>query len=463
MADRTLPGKNFKSNSLAASSNTPIVGRTTAMASLQQQANKQQAHLAVATPAPAFPKLKAFLSSYIWPWIKSYFHNIFKRKYRPYPNYLNSPHDNGIYDLRPSKPNRPIRIGIAGDWGTGTFESYEIGRAMKALKPDYTIHLGDVYYVGDQPEVDENFLGVQIGLYTPIKWPTGEIGEFALIGNHEMYGGGEPPPPPKPGEPAFLSLRRTRPIPTMRGEPYFTSILPTMRTGTGQHQKASFFALETDHWRIIALDTGYNSVGLPILGAIPGINKIPFVGANCRLEDSLIRWLRDIVDPRNKRKPTLILSHHQYFTAFKEDTSTVPADQLSEFFHDQEVIWIWAHEHRLAIYDKYCLPNQKIVAYGRCLGNGGMPCGKDDPIGPAPLQYYDKRFDYPLDDKSCAGWNGFLDLSLDGPNMHLRYLDVQNNLLYTESFAGTPGGGIHLTAHAVGPDPLPYRAPDLLN
>ena len=431
MAHRPIPGKNFKSNSLAKSSNTAVLGRTTAYASLQQQANRQQAHLPPVDRPPEYPKLKAFLSSYVGPWVKNYLRNIFKKKYSPYPNYLDSPGDTGVYPLRPSEPGKPIRLAIAGDWGTGTFESYEIGCAMKALDSDYTIHLGDVYYVGDPPEVDENFLGIPIGIYSAIKWPTGKLGEFTLIGNHEMYGG---------------------------GEPYFTTMLPAMRTGAGQPQKASFFALETDHWRILALDTGYNSVGLPILGAIPWVKNLSFVGANCRLEDDLIHWLRTTVNPRQNRKPTLILSHHQYYTAFKEDISAVPAQQLTEFFDDQEVIWIWAHEHRLAIYDKYA-PNGKLTAYGRCLGNGGMPCETTNPIGPAPVIYYDNRFNYPLDDNSCAGWNGFLDMSIDGPTMHLRYLDLQNNLLFTESFTGTPDGGINPPIQTPGPTPLPYRKP----
>jgi len=411
MAD-TLPGKTrFKSNSLAKSSNVPIFGRTRAMAGLQKQAARMIPQLATPTN---FPKLRAFLSSYVWPWVCNYLKTAFHGKYKRYPAYAGTG-DSGIYRLASATSGGPIKLSLAGDWGTGTEESWQIAQAMGDGEPDYTIHLGDVYYVGDLPEVNENFLGIPGGQYTPVQWPTGAVGEFAMIGNHEMYGG---------------------------GEPYFTRILPTLRTGTGQRQKASFFALETDHWRIIALDTGYNSVGLPILGSIPGIKKIPFVGANCRIPDEVIDWLRNTVKPRQNPKPTLLLSHHQYYSAFQEETFGLPAKQLSEFFTEQNIVWIWGHEHRLAIYDLYS-PDGRIHAYGRCLGHGGMPVEDAKPAnGKVPLAFWDPRNDYPLDDHSTAGWNGYVNVLLDGPKMTLEYLDIKKTSLFVESFAGSSDGSL---------------------
>jgi hypothetical protein len=52
------------------------------------------------------------------------------------------------------------------------------------------------------------------------------------------------------------------------GSAYFDRMLPTLgliEGGFSQGQKASFFCLENEFWRVIALDTGYNSVGLPLL------------------------------------------------------------------------------------------------------------------------------------------------------------------------------------------------------
>jgi len=111
--------------------------------------------------------------------------------------------------------------------------------------PHYTIHLGDVYYVGVKDEVEENCLGQPDAnhSFTPCLWPWGSVGSFALNGNHEMYA---------------------------LGEAYFEVFLPTLglRPAPGVKpggQKASFFCLENKFWRVIGLDTGYNSIGVPIL------------------------------------------------------------------------------------------------------------------------------------------------------------------------------------------------------
>lgn len=66
-----------------------------------------------------------------------------------------------------------IRIALAGDWATGTDEAHTISELIKAFKPHYTIHLGDVYYVGDPNEVDENFWesAIRITSTLPVSGP----------------------------------------------------------------------------------------------------------------------------------------------------------------------------------------------------------------------------------------------------------------------------------------------------
>ena len=70
---------------------------------------------------------------------------------------------------------REIRIALAGDWGTGTDEAAEVAALIEAWRPHYSIHLGDVYYVGDPAEVGANFLGIPNPRYqfAPCKWPLG--------------------------------------------------------------------------------------------------------------------------------------------------------------------------------------------------------------------------------------------------------------------------------------------------
>lgn len=412
--------RHYKPSSIAEGSNIPFLGRTRSIAHLQS------ARVSLAQAPSTFPKLSRFFNKSP-EWIWCYVSTIFSRRHK-YQKYLLDGSD-GVYPLHAKDNGDVIKISIAGDWGTGTAEAAEVKEQMQNFGPDYTIHLGDVYYMGDGPEVEENFLGKSVpqSTYTPIAFPTGSVGTFALMGNHEMFVG---------------------------GKPYFTEIIGPngfCNTGSGGKQKAAFFSLETPHWRILGIDTGYNSVGIPFLGTFPIIKKIPWVGADCVLEDDLLNWLRINVKPQENKKPTLLLSHHQYYSVYEEAYER-PAEQLKEFFSGQDLVWIWGHEHRLSIYDNHAPNENSIKCYGRCLGHGGMPVppeakGKTypllflDPRGQDPPPEGDDRR-YRISKKSYAGWNGFLNITLAGDSMTLDYRDVEDKLLLKESFVESPGGSI---------------------
>jgi hypothetical protein len=360
-----------------------------------------------------FPKLKAFLPQNFIPWLASYLKYAFTRRY-PFPDYTKTT-NTGIYRLAPAIPGAVIKLAIAGDWGTGTKEAETIAGHMKDESPDLTIHLGDVYYVGDAPEIDENCFGKSTDNFKGVKWPHGARGSFALNGNHEMYA---------------------------NGKPYFTKFLDSLGMPARMPgQIASFFCLETDSWRIIALDTGYNSVGVPILSLIPGINHIPAIGGDCHLESALITWLRETVRPAGDPKATLLLSHHQYCTAFSDNAYSKPAEQLSEFFRGQDVVWIWGHEHRLGIYEKFSALGG-VSAYGRSVGHSGMPVLLETPDPQkAPIELYDSR-SHALDDGSQVGENGYVILSIAGAVLTLDYRDLSNAQLLAESFTAGAGGAL---------------------
>jgi hypothetical protein len=173
---------------------------------------------------------------------------------------------------------------------------------MKKFKPHYSIHLGDVYYVGDDAEVGQNFLGIKNpdNDFEPCLWPPGSRGSFALNGNHEMYA---------------------------LGYAYFENMLPTLGVnvaGKAIGQNATYFCLENDHWRIIAVDTGYNSIGWPVLEYI--------FPPNCALRPELIDWLRNVVRPRkDDPRGIIILGHHQVYSCY-DNWYPKQARQLAEFF-----------------------------------------------------------------------------------------------------------------------------------
>lgn len=367
-----------------------------------------------------FPRLSAFLPQNLWPWIKKYFTYAFNRKHRflAYPGHG----EKGVYRMVAAHAGQSVKISVVGDWGTGTEEAAKIAAAMNNPVSDYTIHLGDVYYVGDTEEVKENCLGKNAGGYQGVLFPKGRVGSFSMNGNHEMYA---------------------------NGNAYFDTLIKQLGIPSSQDrtQLASFFCLENDNWRLLGLDTGYNSAGLPIIGAIPLINKIPFVGADCKLEDALITWLRNNVQPKQRRRATILLTHHQCFSAF-EGKYPRPAKQLAEFFAGQEVVWIWGHEHRMAIYDKSTVAG--ISIFGRCVGHGGMPVElnavKNTDVS---LQYYDARV-YQTYDNTPVGFNGFVNINLEGNIATLDYRDVNNNSVLRETFT-TTGTGLTQRFNYVGP------------
>ncbi|RYE38292.1 MAG: metallophosphoesterase, partial [Sphingobacteriales bacterium] len=167
-----------------------------------------------------------FLTKTFWSWIYHYFKSRFGRKF-PYPCYHNN--ETGIYRM---EDNAEVVIGIASDWATDTQEALDVAKRMAAHTPDYTIHVGDTYYVGAPPEIESNFV------IPDAPWIRGKRGSFAVLGNHEMYA---------------------------RGDAFFENLLPTLGIkdvqGKFAGQKAGYFCLENEHWRILGLDTGYHSTG----------------------------------------------------------------------------------------------------------------------------------------------------------------------------------------------------------
>ena len=367
--------------------------------------SKYRASMERVGKAPSkFPALSYFSPSAWWNWFRTYAGEAFQKSY-PFPTGT-GPHQS-IYPLLNENGEAALRVTIAGDWGTGTDEAYFVTESMAPAH--YTVHLGDVYYIGDDPSIDENCLGIPnpINGLTPVRWRSGTLGSFSLNGNHEMYA---------------------------TGKAYFTRFLPKLgliqnRKATGQF--VSYFCLENDYWRVIALDTGYYSRGLPFLSMLSGV--VPFLLPSCKLHETQMQWLRDVVKLNDDRKRGIILlSHHQYYSAFEEKYAK-PAKQLAELI-DRPVLWFWGHEHRMAGYQLQ--GSEKIQAHGRCLGHGGMPIERKDPPKTGGLAFYDNRL-Y----SDAFGWNGYATLDFDGPRLNAGYYDIgsirgggKNQLLIEEKW-----------------------------
>jgi len=380
-----------------------------------------RAYLADRSMSPSaspYEKLKSFLSLQfalrVWKFSKAFFS--FRAKFQDY-DYAAG--ESGIFPLAGNEDSNAtvpeeIRVGLAGDWGTGTDEAEAIAERMADSKPHYTIHLGDVYYLGDYAEVNEHCLDKTVGgyPYKTVRWPHGSLGSFALNGNHEMYA---------------------------NGKGYFDLFLPTLGfVGSGpgsppaKPQSASFFCLKNRDWMMIGLDTGFNSAGWPSLFS------------PCKLEDALLDWLRDRVKPKDFSGAIVLLGHHQYFSAFDRGYER-PAQQLAQIIGDRPVLWFWGHEHRFAIYGKYGAVG-KIQAYGRCIGHGGMPVSRGSPItsSAVPLVIYDNR-EYDVLGATSVGYNGYANLTFKGNALSVQYytlakpLPHNRSLLITETWEARNG------------------------
>jgi 3',5'-cyclic AMP phosphodiesterase CpdA len=269
------------------------------------------------------------------------------------------------------------RVVLVGDWGTGLPGAEAVGRAMArelaaaADRDRHVIHLGDVYYSGWREEYEVHFLPY---------WPhaPGEPGlrSWALNGNHDMYSG---------------------------GHGYFGFLLRDPRFA-GQHG-SSHFKLSGRHWQILGLDTAY---------------------VDHDLAGQQADWVRDQVAGADRR--TMLLSHHQLFSAFEPGTNPLQARLASAFAVGPVDTWFWGHEHRCVVYDE-----TDTVRRARCIGHGGVPVlvpKEGDQLPPGVRYMYEG---VTTDGPDRWGLFGFVVLDFDGPSVLARYINERGEEHYREN------------------------------
>ncbi len=248
----------------------------------------------------------------------------------PYVNY--PPGEIGSFAVLDTLPDQPsVTVALLADWGTGMEDAEALLTQVKAKNPDVVIHLGDIYYAGTAGEVQSNFLAVYGGVFGAPGTP-GVPPLYSLSGNHDMYSG---------------------------GAGYYG-----MLTALGQ--PASYFCLRNADWQLLAMDTGLN-------------DRDPFtVLTNLTyLNPPEVPWQQDKLVNAAGRK-TILLSHHQLFSAFDSVGQDVEGQALAwnpnlqaaftrggQSLLPQAAYWFWGHEHNLEIYQPYI-----GLARGRCIGAG---------------------------------------------------------------------------------------------
>jgi Calcineurin-like phosphoesterase len=242
------------------------------------------------------------------------------------------------------------KVALIGDWGTGTQDAMTLLEAVRDHAPDVILHFGDIYYSGTATETQKYFLDI---LNSVLGRDTNPIAVYTLTGNHDMYSGGV----------GYYQL-----LPQLNPPPLFAP---------EQAQPASYFALRSRDgaWQFLGLDTGLH-------------DHDPFTVSDdiTYLEPSEEAWHLDKLAQWGERGGrTILLSHHQLFSAFEliggKNAQKDPGEEaanpklLASFRKFQEAgppeaiaAWFWGHEHNLCVYQPYL-----GLAKGRCLGHGAIP------------------------------------------------------------------------------------------
>ena len=270
---------------------------------------------------------------------------------------------------------------LVGDYGTGNFGSGDsastrISRFIPTLKPDYAIHLGDVYYAGTAPEEIAKLLAY---------WPKGSLASFALNSNHEMFSG---------------------------GGPYFRTVLGSPSFNKPQ-SPWSYFALENAHWIIVGLDSAYYSSAFKL-----------YSNGTLGADNDQTQFLSRVA-ARNKK--TIILTHHNPIPIGSLGSDPQPNDEGYKLYsdvmqafagHSPPVYWYYGHKHVGAAYK--ALPSGMLC---RCLGHGALPAGVASDLKEFTFVDWFEKCNASDPDDGLRIFNGFVRLELSGPTLTETFYD----------------------------------------
>ncbi len=300
------------------------------------------------------------------------------------------------YEFPTSSPpvihvDKPVRIALAGDWATGDWgtpsnpaASTRVRKSIESLRPDFTIHLGDVYYAGTEINEKKSLVGL---------WPRGALGSFALNSNHEMYSG------------AF---------------PYFSEALGNSVFAVQNGH--SLFAIETDDWVIVGLDSAYESNiwNLYRDGAIKSLAQTAFLRAQTA-----------------KNKKVVVLTHHNPLSLDGSEQNDLWRDVVRAFpVGCVPAYWYWGHLHSGIVYKSQSPTDVRC----RCIGHGALPVGFSSNLNQSGhVEWFEKRSAGDVDDRDRI-LNGFVLIEIDGPNLTESFYDENCGVSWPPSTHQTHGG-----------------------
>ncbi len=286
----------------------------------------------------------------------------------------------------------PITIAIVGDWGTGPFPdgaieypALQVINQIKQKSPDFTIHLGDVYYAGTagflgSDEEINNFVGL---------WAGGSQGSFMLNSNHEMYSG---------------------------AQGYFGKGLKA--APFARQNNTSYFAIQSDKWIIIGLDTAY-------------YDKSPLFMNGALTDDNQINFIKGL---DNTNKKVIVLTHHNPTNIEGTGIGQLTLwNAVASALGRTPDFWYWGHIHNAIVYSDQSFPAQNGTK-ARCVGHGAIPFGvgygllNNDGSNKPSIEYFAHELMssvYPNTDAQQANrvLNGFALLTLSQDAIKEEFID----------------------------------------
>ena len=235
---------------------------------------------------------------------------------------------------------KQVTVALAGDWGTGAWDDHgcicpavKVAQRIQALNPDYSIHLGDVYYSGTGDEEHENLLDL---------WPRASRGTFTMNANHEMYSG---------------------------ADGLFQVLEEEGGTFSAQHG-TSYFSIELDDWIILGLDSAYYAD-----------NALCQDGVLSDDDSDQIAFIQTL--PLMKKR-VIILTHHNALSLDGTKAQGLWTDVVTKLRKAPD-FWYWGHLHNGVVYSNKAASG---VTRTRCVGHGALPYGKASVLlqGDRPIQ-----------------------------------------------------------------------------
>jgi hypothetical protein len=286
------------------------------------------------------------------------------------------------FPQRPAEPRElapDARVVVVGDWASGIERAQRVARKMRGKIEEavntsrecHVIHLGDTYYAGWGYEYRKRFLP-----HWPVEVAEKDgIGSWSLPGNHDMYTG---------------------------GHGYYSVLLEDERFRPYQ-QGSSRFSLENEHWQLLGLDTSWK---------------------DHELAGDQAKWVETKVAEKNAGRRTMLLSHHQPFSAYNDGGEPLLAALQGPVAKGEIEAWLWGHEHRCAVYK----PTAGL-AYGRCIGHGGVPVYAPKPKPEEVIWHLDRSFRV---GPEVWAFLGFAVLDFKGADVSVSYVNEFGESDYSE-------------------------------